>query len=127
MPNKYIPQLYPKSADYIGAWIELHKKDAEDFSIDKFQFPEMSTTGNFRYATIKDYTDHYQDGTLTPTDVARAVLDAINRTNNEMRAFIEVNAELVLQEAQRSSERWERGSPLGLLDGVPIAVKDEVR
>ena len=41
-------------------------------------------------------------------------------------AFLDTNVEAVIAAAAASTRRYERGEQLGLLDGVPVAVKDEV-
>lgn len=41
-------------------------------------------------------------------------------------AFLETRVDLVRQAAAASAERWKKGQPLSPLDGVPVAVKDEV-
>jgi Asp-tRNA(Asn)/Glu-tRNA(Gln) amidotransferase A subunit family amidase len=41
-------------------------------------------------------------------------------------AFLQVRFDEVRAAAKASSKRWSSGTPLGPLDGVPIAVKDEI-
>lgn len=41
-------------------------------------------------------------------------------------AFVQVRPDLVREAANASTARWRVGKPPGLLDGVPIAVKDEL-
>ena len=43
-----------------------------------------------------------------------------------LRAIIAQHADEVRQQAQAATERWAKGAPLGPLDGVPVAVKDEL-
>lgn len=40
-------------------------------------------------------------------------------------AFIQSKVDEVLAEAKASTERWQAGRPLGILDGVPFGVKDD--
>src|SRR5690606_6539483 len=42
----------------------------------------------------------------------------------EVNAFVRLLAEDALERAAASEERWRRGEPCGLLDGVPVTVKD---
>ncbi|KAF0701479.1 hypothetical protein As57867_008011, partial [Aphanomyces stellatus] len=67
--------------------------------------------------------------TATPLQVISAVLEAIEASNQRtppLLAIIKCNKEVILQEAHASTERYARGAPIGVLDGVPIAVKDEL-
>lgn len=82
-----------------------------------------------RYHSIEDYHNLYKSGELTPTAVARAVLPLIRRdvaqpTAHAM-AWFEINAEAILAAAEASTKRYAEGRPLGVLDGVPTAIKDE--
>lgn len=41
-----------------------------------------------------------------------------------MNAFVVLFADEALAQARESADRWRRGEPAGLLDGVPVTVKD---
>jgi len=66
----------------------------------------------------------YRTRTLSPVAVTRAVLDRIEAKNGSINAFVVVDAKGALAAATESEARWGRGEPLGLLDGVPVSVKD---
>ncbi len=83
----------------------------------------------FRFATVHDYAKAYRDGETTPTDVAQRVLaamDAADRADPPLQAMIAVDREDVLRQAEGSSRRILAGRALSVLDGVPVAVKDEL-
>jgi aspartyl-tRNA(Asn)/glutamyl-tRNA(Gln) amidotransferase subunit A len=65
----------------------------------------------------------YHTGSLSPVEVARAVLQRIEHLNPALNAFNLVN-EALLEEAKASEARWRKGAPSGLLDGVPVSIKD---
>src|SRR5687767_5954180 len=67
--------------------------------------------------------DAFRKKTLSPVDVARAVLARIEKLNPVLNAFCLVS-ENSLQEAKESEARWSAGQPRGLLDGVPVSIKD---
>ncbi len=80
-------------------------------------------------AGVFEYARAYRAGEVTPEDVARAVLEAVadsNRGPKPLRAVIRCDAEDLLEQARASGERFRAGKPLGILDGVPVAVKDEL-
>ncbi|WP_030565539.1 amidase [Streptomyces aureocirculatus] len=66
----------------------------------------------------------YTRGDFSPLEVTRAVLDLIERVQPLVNAFVRVDAEAALGMAAASAQRWRRGEPQGLLDGVPVSVKD---
>ncbi|MBM3154977.1 MAG: amidase [Chloroflexi bacterium] len=83
----------------------------------------------FPYQTAKDYAEAYRTGKTTPVEVARKILDAIkesDRSTPPLRAFIAINEKNVIEQAEASARRWKSGKPISPLDGVPVAVKDEV-
>ncbi len=63
--------------------------------------------------------------TLSPLNVLQAVTERIARHNPEVNAFAVMNPG-ALQAARESAARWEAGAPAGVLDGVPVTVKDLV-
>lgn len=80
--------------------------------------------------TSLDYHQAYKSGQCTPLDVARAVLNAVSSSNKRtppLRAVIETNDKFTLKLAEASTERWREGKPLSLIDGVPIAIKAEIK
>jgi aspartyl-tRNA(Asn)/glutamyl-tRNA(Gln) amidotransferase subunit A len=59
-------------------------------------------------------------------EVTQAYLLRITELDPALRAFITVAAESALAQAQASAERWARGQSLGPLDGIPLALKDNM-
>jgi Asp-tRNA(Asn)/Glu-tRNA(Gln) amidotransferase A subunit family amidase len=83
---------------------------------------------SFRFRTASDLHAAYREGRTTPSDVADRALEAaarLDRLDPPMRFFIALNADDVRAQAAASTARWRAGSPLGPLDGVPVAIKDE--
>ena len=68
----------------------------------------------------------YAAGDLTPIDVTEAVLARIARLEPQLGAFYVVEAASARRAARESTERWDRGEPLGPLDGVPITLKENI-
>lgn len=93
-------------------------------------WPEQSNTaGDFRFWTVKDYADAYASGEKSPVDVANAFLTAVADSEScqpPMRFFVAQSKDDLMRQAEASAARWKAGTPLSLLDGVPVAIKDEV-
>lgn len=66
----------------------------------------------------------YGSGELSPVEATYAVLDRIEAADGEINAFCLVDRESALVQARAAEERWRAGHPQGLLDGVPISIKD---
>jgi aspartyl-tRNA(Asn)/glutamyl-tRNA(Gln) amidotransferase subunit A len=59
----------------------------------------------------------------SPVEVTKAVLARIEKLNPKLNAFCFLNKE-ALKDAEASEKRWMSGQPRGLLDGVPVSIKD---
>ena len=68
----------------------------------------------------------YRARTLSPAEVARAVLDRIRALEPQVNAFCLVDEDGALAAARASEARWAKGEPAGPLDGVPVSIKDLV-
>jgi aspartyl-tRNA(Asn)/glutamyl-tRNA(Gln) amidotransferase subunit A len=66
----------------------------------------------------------YRARALSPVEVTCAVLGRIESQDGNLNAFVVVDSKGALAAAKESEARWGRGEPLGLLDGVPVSVKD---
>ncbi|WP_328582090.1 amidase [Streptomyces sp. NBC_00370] len=74
--------------------------------------------------TARQLVAGYERGDFSPVDATRAVLDRIETVQPLVNAFTRVDADAALAQAEASTARWLRKEPQGLLDGVPVSVKD---
>ncbi|MFG2384858.1 amidase [Streptomyces avermitilis] len=87
--------------------------------------------------TAVQLVDGYRKGEFSPVDAVRATLERAERIQPAVNAFVlpqvlgSAQAERfppaaheALARAAESADRWRRGEPAGLLDGVPVTVKD---
>jgi aspartyl-tRNA(Asn)/glutamyl-tRNA(Gln) amidotransferase subunit A len=66
----------------------------------------------------------YRRRELSPVAVMRDALDRIANFEPIINAFVLVDADGALAAARASEARWTKGEPKGLLDGVPVTIKD---
>jgi len=69
---------------------------------------------------------HYQMGSLSPVEVARAHLAHLARLEPTLHAFQIVDEAGALAAAQASETRWRAGTARGKLDGAPTTIKDNI-
>ncbi|KAJ7957073.1 Fatty acid amide hydrolase [Quillaja saponaria] len=84
---------------------------------------------SFHRWTIMDYSRAYSSGDITPLVVAERFIDSVHESCKpplQMAFFINYNAEDIIRQAKESTLRYERGEPISVLDGVPVAIKDEI-
>lgn len=94
-----------------------------------FSEPQLPDAPGFHFWSASDYVAAYQAGDVTPEVVAKRVIAAMEDSDKHeppLRAIIATRPTDILQQAQASTERYRKGEPLSLLDGVPVAVKDEL-
>ena len=68
----------------------------------------------------------YRCKALSPVEVTQAVLAHIARWEPALHATWLLRPEATLQQARASEARWLRGEPIGLLDGVPTTLKENI-
>ncbi|MEU5879094.1 amidase [Spirillospora sp. NPDC047279] len=66
----------------------------------------------------------YRDRTISPVEATEAVLARIAQLDPQLNAFCLVTADEAMAAAREAAERWRRGEPCGVLDGVPVSIKD---
>ncbi|MFJ9902681.1 amidase [Streptomyces sp. NPDC101152] len=74
--------------------------------------------------TAARLVEGYRKGEFSPEEATRAALERAERIQPEVNAFVRLLADEALAQARESTERWRRGEPKGLVDGVPTTVKD---
>ena len=66
----------------------------------------------------------YRDRSLSPVEATKAALARIEALNGKLNAYCLVDAEGALKTARDAEARWQKGAPIGPLDGVPSSIKD---
>ncbi|MBC8268768.1 MAG: amidase [Rhodospirillaceae bacterium] len=84
----------------------------------------MNASQDIYYLSAKQLTDRYSSGDLSPVEVTQAVLERIEADGSDYNAFCLLDPDSALATARQSEERWRRGQPCGLIDGVPTTIKD---
>ncbi|RDW87814.1 hypothetical protein BP5796_03508 [Coleophoma crateriformis] len=84
-----------------------------------------------RYHSISDYHALYLSGKVTPLGVVESLLPLIRRDLNfhpqHAVAFTQSNIDEIIEAAKLSTLRYKTGTPLSILDGVPLGVKDDTK
>ncbi|HVV93189.1 MAG TPA: amidase [Hyphomicrobiales bacterium] len=70
----------------------------------------------------------FRDGTASPVAAVEEALGRIEACEPALNAFVvRAEQEELLAEARAAEARWAGGAPRGPLDGVPVALKDNMR
>jgi Asp-tRNA(Asn)/Glu-tRNA(Gln) amidotransferase A subunit family amidase len=128
LENGGIPKLRRTHLDEVPTFYPLAAPPTTG-AFPETDFEPGSQPQGFPYPTAHDYATAYRQGTLTPVEAAQRVMDAIAASDQgtlPLRAFMPLNPDDVLAQAKAAAQRIADGHSLSLLDGVPVAVKDEV-
>lgn len=68
----------------------------------------------------------YRARSLSPLAVTQAVLARIDAVNPQLNAVVSRRDAAVLAEAEAAGARFAQGTPLSMLDGIPMTVKDSL-
>lgn len=66
----------------------------------------------------------YRRREVSPVAVAQDALERIAKFEPQVNAFVVVDPDGALATARASEARWQKGEPLGLVDGLPVTIKD---
>ncbi|KAG8582377.1 hypothetical protein GDO81_008029 [Engystomops pustulosus] len=73
--------------------------------------------------SLREAAAAFRLGQLTPTELCRKCLAFIRETSF-LNAYITVTEDVALKQAAEADLRFDQGKPLGVLDGIPFAIKD---
>jgi len=77
--------------------------------------------------SIKELRGAIKRRELSISEIATAILDRIDEVDNQIRAFLKVDADSLIRQARELDRRRDTGElKLGFLTGIPIAVKDNI-
>lgn len=78
--------------------------------------------------TTSSYVERYREGSLTPRQAVEKALEEarrLARLSPSVGPLCDYADAGALEAADRATERWKQGKPIGPLDGVPYAVKEQ--
>lgn len=76
--------------------------------------------------TLAQAAQQLQNKKVSPVELVQACLQRIEQYDEQLKAFITVQAESALQVAKASETMLMAGHKLGLLHGIPIGLKDNL-
>jgi len=74
--------------------------------------------------TVSQAAQQIKEKNLSPVDLAQSLLDRIEATDKDLRAWVTIDREEVLSTAKEREEEARQGKSRGLLHGVPVGLKD---
>ncbi|MES2631941.1 MAG: amidase [Pseudomonadota bacterium] len=68
----------------------------------------------------------FEAGSFTPVDALESCMTRAKACQPSINAFVHFDERSAHAAAVESANRWKRGEPLGLIDGVPVSLKDNL-
>ena len=75
---------------------------------------------------IHELHEQLAGGSLSAVDLTESVLQRLDALEPRVRAYVTVTAELARQQAARADEDFARGEVHSPLQGIPLAIKDNI-
>ena len=73
-----------------------------------------------------DLIEGFKAGQFSPSEVLEDVLAHLAAWEPHIKALYAFDPDGARAVARASTERWQKGVPMGLLDGVPVTIKDNI-
>src|SRR5579863_5647495 len=83
----------------------------------------MPAMNELIFGSIAEITAGYHQKKFSPVEVVKAYVERLTRLQPKLNAFVHVDAERALQQAEVATASVTRGEQLGLFHGVPLTVK----
>jgi aspartyl-tRNA(Asn)/glutamyl-tRNA(Gln) amidotransferase subunit A len=84
----------------------------------------MNMADDLAFLPATELLARYRGKTLSPVAVIEATIRRLETYEGALNAFVLYDPESALAAARASEARWRKGQPQGLLDGIPVAIKD---
>lgn len=81
------------------------------------------------FTSSLDLNEAFKSGIISPVDIILQIIELIDEdwsNDKGIHALLKYDKEDMIKQACASAERYKTGQSIGPLDGVPIAVKDEM-
>lgn len=79
---------------------------------------------DLHFKTIAELSAMLAAGETTSVEITQAVIDRTAAVDGKVKAFLSTDADDALAQAKASDERRAAGKSLGVLDGIPVGIKD---
>jgi len=75
---------------------------------------------------VEDLASKIKEAEITSVEICEEYIKRINQYDKEIKAWAHFDKKLLLEKAKEADNHRRSGKPLGLLHGIPVAVKDIV-
>jgi len=76
--------------------------------------------------TIQEANEGLRNGNFSSVELLKACLESVKANEKKIGAFLNMTENEALEQAQAADEKIAGGEELGLIEGIPIAIKDNM-
>jgi len=80
----------------------------------------------FNKLTITKVHQGLKSKEFSATELTSAILEQIKKRDKEIGAYLTVAGDSALSQAKKVDEKIKKGEEIGILEGVPVAIKDNI-
>jgi amidase len=84
----------------------------------------MATTSETTWASASELASRIRRRELSPVELMKSTIERIEKRNPSLNAFVYIDFEQAMDRARAAEKAVSSGATLGLLHGVPTAMKD---
>ncbi|CAA3008551.1 fatty acid amide hydrolase [Olea europaea subsp. europaea] len=136
-PPMFKPEFPPQESEAGVVLLDEDGKPEERVALalkclpdyDPSTYWNTDSSASFRYWKIRDYAHAYRSKLATPSIIAERFISAMEEFGNKkppMPLLISYDPEHIRKQAAASTKRFEEGNPLSILDGIFMAIKDDI-
>lgn len=103
-----------------------HETTAKDLDVTSTGGAQWGMSDDLLFMSAVEAARRIRDRELSPVDYVRAVLSAIEASQDHLNAYVTVCPAEALEAAQTAEDAAKRGTSFGPLHGIPVSVKDLV-
>ena len=74
--------------------------------------------------TVKQISEKIKDAQLTSVDLCKTYIERIKKFEKDIHAWAHFDEKILLEKAEEADNHRRSGKTLGLLHGIPVALKD---
>ena len=84
------------------------------------------SSGHLAFTSITEISVLFAQRKISPVELTNFFLDRIEKFNPSLNAYLTITRESALAAARESEKRFKQKRPRGPLEGIPIALKDNI-
>ena len=85
---------------------------------------DFESTNNLAYASVRELLELYRTRQVSPVEMTELFIDRIGKLDGKLNAFLELNFSQAREQAVRAEANILSGYSEGILEGIPISIKD---